>query len=91
MLEERLAGLALHLIIAGIPLEPLDRYICLVSSQPRVPHESAAYGRRLLAAIADLESGAVEHGYEPEAVRSWRSIPVPTAIAVCEWLLTLRD
>ena len=86
-LEERLAGLSLHLVVAGVPLEALDDHICLTTGNPRVPRQSAGYACLLAEAIAALEDAAIAHGYAPDAVRAWPSIPVPMAVATCELLL----
>jgi len=90
-LEERMAGLALHLVVAGIPLEPIDRYTHLVTSRGSMSRRSVTYRRLLAGAVADLVEAAVEHGYAPEVVGKWPSIPLRIAVGVCNLLLKDGD
>ena len=85
-LEAELAGLALHLLLAGLPLESMDRHFP-EGGAPRVPAGSSGYPHLLREAIGDLRDAAVACGYSEEVVRTWGAVPVPVVLAVGERLL----
>jgi hypothetical protein len=81
-----LAGLMLHALFAGVPLDCLDRHL-RAASDPGLPAGSRGYARLLRKAIADLRDAAEECGYPAEIVRGWGPVPVRVVLAIGEGLL----
>ena len=85
-LAAELAGLMLHAMLAGVPLESLDRHF-RAASDPALPAGSPRYAALLRVAIADLRDAAEECGYPAEVVRGWGPVPVRVVLAIGEGLL----
>jgi len=85
-LAAELAGLMLHAMLAGVPLDSLDRDL-RAASDPGLPAGSRGYARLLRRAIARLRDVAMECGYPAEVVRAWGPVPVRVVLAIGEGLL----
>jgi hypothetical protein len=88
-LAAELAGLMLHALLAGVPLDCLDRHF-RAASDPRLPAGSPGYAALLRVAIADLRDASEECGYPEEVVRGWPPVPVRVVLAIGEGLLDGR-
>ena len=88
-LADELAGLMVHALFAGVPLDSVDGHL-RAASDPGLPAGSRGYARLLKAAIADLRAAAVACGHPPDAVRKWGPVPVPVVLAIGEGLLDGR-
>jgi len=85
-LAAELAGLMLHALLAGVPLDCLERHF-RAASDPALPAGSPRYAALLRVAIGDLRDAAVERGYSEEVVRKWTPVPVREVLAIGEGLL----
>jgi hypothetical protein len=85
-LAAELAGLMLHALLAGVPLDCLERHF-RAASDPALPAGSPGYAALLRVAIGDLRDAAVERGYPEEVVRKWAPVPVWVVLAIGEGLL----
>ncbi len=88
-LAAELAGLMLHALFAGVPLDSVDRHL-RAASDPGLPAGSRGYAAVLRVAIAALRDAAEECGYPAEVVRGWGPVPVRVVLAIGEGLLDGR-